>query len=105
LTGGAGLDDDATRPLRTSASGMVHWFRNIERANLTRVPGRERAWWLKENSTMSEQFENQNATKSKVDTVSETKTEKKVNQVAEVAAEKAVKIEQHYDKDHNIFSK
>jgi len=54
---------------------------------------------------MSEQFENQNATKSKVDTVSETKAEKKVNQVAEVAAEKAVKIEQHYDKDHNIFSK
>ncbi len=54
---------------------------------------------------MPEQIGNQKTTKLEVETISDAKTEKKINQVAEDAAEKSTKTEQHYDKDHNIFSK
>lgn len=54
---------------------------------------------------MSEQFENPEATKLEDETVSDESAEKRINRVAEKAAEKSAKAQQHYDNDHNIFSK
>ena len=54
---------------------------------------------------MPEQFENSEATKPEVETISDTAAEKRIERVADKAAEKSSKTEQRYDADHNIFSK
>jgi hypothetical protein len=54
---------------------------------------------------MPKQFENTEATKLEDETVSEATAEKRIERVAEKAAEKSTKTEQHYDRDHSIFSK
>jgi hypothetical protein len=54
---------------------------------------------------MKQQFENQDAKKLKDKTEADAATEVRINHLAEKAAEKASKTEQHYDKDHSIFSK
>ncbi|MGB8028506.1 MAG: hypothetical protein WCF30_02475 [Terracidiphilus sp.] len=54
---------------------------------------------------MTEQFQNQEATKLEDETVSDATAEKRVDRVAEKAAEKSTKTVQHYDEEHPIFSK
>ena len=54
---------------------------------------------------MTDQFENPNVAKLKGEINSTSSPQKKIEDVAEKAAEKSSKVEQKYDKEHNIFSK
>jgi hypothetical protein len=54
---------------------------------------------------MADQFENPAVTKIEDETITDAPAEKRIENVAEKAAENASHTEQHYDKDHQIFSK
>jgi hypothetical protein len=53
---------------------------------------------------MPEQSKGHETTELEEETTSEA-TEEKIQSLADKAAEQARKTEQHYDKDHDIFSK